>query len=476
MLTLYQMPRAWGIPNLSPPCAKLETWLRIAEIPYAIGPFDVSRAPKGKLPYVEDAQGVNGDATLLLDRLKQRYGVNPDAHLTPEELAVGTAFRRMLKEDFYWAMVYFRWIWILMLTASVWATAPQDEPIVKVVEKVRPAVVNIYTERIIEQQVNDPFDIYMDRFFGGGMARGNRIVQTPIRNLGSGLIVRPDGYIVTNQHVVSRAAKLKIRVTLADGRDLEAKLMRDDDLLDLALIKVESPRPLASLDLEKISPNLLGQTVLVIGNPVGYESSVSSGILSAKDRTLTIGDLTMEGLLQTDAAINPGNSGGPLVDGEGNLVGLSSAKMSMAQNMPVESLGFAISGERVKRFVEDAIAIVEGKKAPPAERSSAIVLQERFGLELQNCAPDLSTQLGFAGRPGLLVTKVEKGSPAEVAGIGKGMLIVGLGNVPARTLEELPRTVRQLKGGEEVRVTILGATRQGNFIALRSGAVMLKAR
>jgi len=361
-------------------------------------------------------------------------------------------------------------------TASGRAVSPQEEPIVKAVEKVRPAVVNIYTERIVEQQVADPFDAYMNQFFGGGMARGNRILQTPVRNLGSGVIIRPDGYIVTNQHVASRADKLKIRVTLANGKDYEAKLLRDDDLQDLALIKVESTEPLPYLDLEKISPNLLGQTVLVLGNPIGYESSVSAGILSAKDRTLTIGDLTMEGLLQTDAAINPGNSGGPLVDLEGNLVGLSSAKMSVAQNLPVESIGFAIPAERVKRFIEDAIAIVEGKKAAPPERSAAVVLKEKFGLSLKDLAPQDSVQLGYAGRQGLLVTGVENGSPAEVAGIQKGMLIVGLGSVPCRSLDELPRSVRQLKGGEDVRVTVLGATRQGNFVALRSGAVVLKAR
>jgi S1-C subfamily serine protease len=263
---------------------------------------------------------------------------------------------------------------------------------------------------------------------------------------------------------------------LANGKDYEAKLLRDDDLQDLALIKVESPEPLPYLDLEKISPNLLGQTVLVLGNPIGYESSVSAGILSAKDRTLTIGDLTMEGLLQTDAAINPGNSGGPLVDLEGNLVGLSSAKMSVAQNLPVESIGFAIPAERVKRFLEDAIAIVEGKKAPPPERSAAVVLKEKFGLDLKDLAPQDSVHLGYAGRQGLLVTAVEKGSPGENAGIQKGMLIVGLGSVPCRSLDELPRSVRQLKGGEDVRVTVLGATRQGNFVALRSGAVILKAR
>jgi S1-C subfamily serine protease len=354
--------------------------------------------------------------------------------------------------------------------------SPQEEPIVKAVDKVRPAVVNINTERIITQEVRDPRDIFFERYFGGGVSRGNRILETPVQNLGSGAIISPDGYIVTNQHVVDKTAKLKIKVTLADGTDTEATLLRDDDLLDLALIKIEAPTPLPYLNMEKLSPNLLGQTVLVLGNPVGYESSVSAGILSAKDRTLRIGDLTMEGLLQTDAAINPGNSGGPLVDVEGNLVGLSSAKMAIAQNLPVESIGFAIPGERVKRWVEEAISIVEGKIKAPVTRSAAVVLKEKFGLSLKDLTPQESLQFGYAGRLGLLVAGVDKGSPAEEAGIQKGMLIVGLGSVPCRSLGELPRSVRQLKGGENVRVTVLGATPQGNFVAMRSGTVELKAR
>ena len=373
-------------------------------------------------------------------------------------------------------MRLFRWFFLFSYAIPVFAVAPHEEPIVKAVEKVRPAVVNINTERIVTQEVRDPRDVFFERYFGGGVTRGNRILATPIKNLGSGAIVSPNGYIITNQHVVERAAKLKIMVTLADGKDTEAVLLRDDDLLDLALIKIESPEPLPYLSLEKLSPNLLGQTVLVLGNPVGYESSVSAGILSAKDRTLTIGDLTMEGLLQTDAAINPGNSGGPLVDVEGNLVGLSSAKMSIAENLPVESIGFAIPAERVKQWVGEAIAVVEGKIKPPVQRSAGVALKEKFGLQLRDCTPNESLQLGYQGRIGLLVTAVEKGSPASRAGIQEGMLVVGLGQVPARTLDELPRSVRQLKEGEEVLVTVVGAIKQGNFIALRSGAVKLKAR
>jgi len=295
-------------------------------------------------------------------------------------------------------MKCFGWFLMAMASASAFAIAPQDEPIVKAVEKVRPAVVNIYTEGVVTQEVRDPRDVFFERYFGGGMSRGNRILQTPVRNLGSGLIVSADGYIITNQHVANREVNPKIRVTLVNGKDYEATLLRDDDLQDLALLKVNTKEPLPFLSLEKLSPNLLGQTVLVLGNPIGYENSVSAGILSAKDRTLTIGDLTMEGLLQTDAAINPGNSGGPLVDAEGDLVGLSSAKMSVAQNLPVESIGFAIPGERVKRWVEEAIAIVEGKIKPPPERSAAVALKEKFGLELKDLNPNDSLGGGDGAR------------------------------------------------------------------------------
>ncbi|NBU72999.1 MAG: hypothetical protein EBS53_16425, partial [Bacteroidetes bacterium] len=114
----------------------------------------------------------------------------------------------------------FGWLLVVLICASSYAVPPQDEPIVKAVDKVRPAVVNIYTEGVVTQEVRDPRDIFFERYFGGGMSRGNRILQTPVRNLGSGLIVSPDGYIVTNQHVANREANPKIRVTLVNSARL----------------------------------------------------------------------------------------------------------------------------------------------------------------------------------------------------------------------------------------------------------------
>jgi len=348
---------------------------------------------------------------------------------------------------------------------------PEDEPIVQVVKAVRPAVVNIYTEAVENRRVVDPMDAFFEQFYG--FSRGGRIVQVPLRSLGSGLIIGPQGYIVTNQHVLARAKDAKIKVTLADGTDFEAKLLREDEDLDLALIRIERKEPFPALDVNQLSPNLLGQTVVAIGNPVGYESSVSQGILSAKDRSLTIEDITYDSLLQTDAAINPGNSGGPLVDIAGRLVGINSAKLGRAG---VDNIGFAIPGERVRAFVTDAVAIAEGKKPAPPPVSLTKIIQERLGLSLQELDADLAATFNFRPGSGLIVVRVDKDGPAEKAGIQRGMLVTGIGAYRVRTEDDIPRNVQRLKAGEKIKITLSLLIRNQNFLATRSAAVELTAR
>lgn len=364
---------------------------------------------------------------------------------------------------------------LLCLTSFVYAMEPSEEPTVVVVQKLRPAVVNIYTERFVEQSVIDPMDEFYERFFGGGWARGNRIVRTPVRNLGSGLLVSPKGYIVTNHHVVEKASD-KVKISLSDGKTFDAKLLRTDPDLDLSLIKIESDTPLPYYDITKLSPNYLGQTVIAIGNPVGYESSVSRGILSAKDRTLIIGGLTMEGLLQTDAAINPGNSGGPLVDINGNFVGLNTAKMAATKDIVIENIGFAVPGERVKIFVEDSIAISEGLKPAPPEVSLTNILQEKFGLHLQSLTQELSGALGYRQTRGLLISDVDPSSPADAAGIEQGMLLVGVGPKRVHTEDDLPRDLTRVKKGDQVRMTFVILKNQDHFVIQRAASIVLTAR
>src|SRR2546429_5728634 len=189
---------------------------------------------------------------------------------------------------------------------------PASEPAVLAVAKVLPAVVNINTERVVRRTVRDPFEDFYAQFFGYNRVRPREIRQT-LQSLGSGFIIDPGGYIVTNQHVVERAADLKIHVTTNDGKTYNAHYIAGDDKTDLAFIKIDAQTDFPFINLDNISPNLLGETVIVVGNAVGYGSSISRGILSAVKRTITVDNIEYKNLVQTDAAINPGHSGGSLV-------------------------------------------------------------------------------------------------------------------------------------------------------------------
>src|ERR1041385_4752439 len=204
---------------------------------------------------------------------------------------------------------------------------PAAEPAVLAVAKVLPAVVNINTERVVRRTVRDPIEDFYAQFFGYYRGRPREIRQT-LQSLGSGFIVDPQGYIVTNQHVVERAADLKIKVTTNDGKTYSAHYITGDDKKDLAFIKIDAKGPFPFINLDNISPNLLGETVIVVGNAVGYGSSISRGVLSAVKRNITVDNTEYKDLVQTDAAINPGNSGGPVIDLSARLVGISSAKMA----------------------------------------------------------------------------------------------------------------------------------------------------
>src|SRR3954467_1506673 len=243
---------------------------------------------------------------------------------------------------------------------------PAAEPAVIAVAKVLPAVVNINTERIVRRTVRDPFDDFYSQFFSNYQRRPREIRQT-LQSLGSGFIVDGAGYIVTNEHVVERAADLKIQVITNDNKTFNAHYITGDAKKDLAFIKIDSKDAFPFISLGNISPNLLGQTVIVVGNAVGYGSSISRGVLSAVKRDITIDNVDYKNLIQTDAAINPGNSGGPVIDLGGRLVGLSSAKMAFTpQGVPTQGLGFAMPEEVVRDTVASFRKFADKQpKAPP---------------------------------------------------------------------------------------------------------------
>ena len=326
------------------------------------------------------------------------------------------------------------------------------------VGKVLPAVVNINTERVVRRRVRDPFEDFAAQFFGNYRSQPREIRQT-LQSLGSGFIIDPAGYIVTNEHVVQRAADLKIEVTMNDGKIYNARYITGDEKKDLALIKIEAKADFPFIDLNNISPNLLGQTVLVVGNALGYGSSISRGILSGTKRDITIDDTEYKNLLQTDAAINPGNSGGPVIDLSGKLVGVSSAKLAFTpQGIPTQGLGFAIPADTVRdivaRFREVAKNQPEPKAKSPEPSEPATNAQRLFGMQLQNLTSDLTDALGYAPGKGVLISAVEPDSPADRAGIQRGLVIYRIGRYNVTSIKQVEGLLARAGSGSEVDFTV----------------------
>src|SRR6184192_4038343 len=292
---------------------------------------------------------------------------------------------------------------------------PASEPAVLAVAKVLPAVVNINTERMVKRTVRDPFEDFYAQFFGYNRVRPRQVRQT-LQSLGSGFIIDPAGYIVTNKHVVERAADLKIHVTTNDGKTHDARYIAGDEKTDLAFIKIEARSAFPFINLDDISPNLLGETVIVVGNAVGYGSSISRGVLSAVKRNITVDDTEYKDLLQTDAAINPGNSGGPVIDLSGRLVGVASAKMAFTpQGVPTQGLGFAIPADVVRdsvnRFKKMAQKRATTKSSAATSETSISRAENLFGMQLQDLSQELSEALGYVRSQGVLIAAVEPQSP-----------------------------------------------------------------
>src|SRR6516225_9847631 len=335
---------------------------------------------------------------------------------------------------------------------------PASEPAVLAVAKVLPAVVNINTERIVRRTVRDPLEDLYAQFFGYNRVRPREIRQT-LQSLGSGFIIDPAGYIVTNQHVVERAADLKIHVTTNDGKTYNAHYIAGDDKTDLAFIKIDAQSAFPFISLDNISPNLLGQTVIVVGNAVGYGSSISRGVLSAVKRNITVDDTEYKGLVQTDAAINPGNSGGPVIDLSGRLVGIASAKMAFTpQGVPTQGLGFAIPAnvvrDSVNRFKQVAMKQARPKGSPaPAEPGSSRA-EKLFGMQLQDLTSELSEALGYLRGRGVLIAAVEPESPADDAGIKRGMVLYRVNTSTVSSVREVDDALRGAESGANVEFTI----------------------
>jgi serine protease Do len=366
-------------------------------------------------------------------------------------------------------------IWVVLVAGCAFALTrptsclaqadPAAEPAVLAVAKVLPAVVNINTERMVRRTVRDPIEDFYAQFFGYYRGRPREIRQT-LQSLGSGFIVDPAGYIVTNQHVVERAADLKIQVTSNNGKTYSAHYITGDDKKDLAFIKIDSKDSFPFINLDNISPNLLGETVLVVGNAVGYGSSISRGVLSATKRDIAIDNIEYKDLVQTDAAINPGNSGGPVIDISGRLVGISSAKMAFTpQGVPTQGLGFAIPADvvrdSVKNFKEFAEKHPEGKNQPASgEETSTSHAERMFGMQLQDLNEELTDALGLEPGRGVLISAVEPNSPADHVGIERGLVIYRVGKHDVNSVKDVENLLGRAGSGTSVDL-VVGVVRAG---------------
>jgi len=370
-------------------------------------------------------------------------------------------------------------VFVLARSTSSFAQAdPAAEPAVLAIAKVLPAVVNINTERVVRRTVRDPIEDFYAQFFGYYRGRTREIRQT-LQSLGSGFIVDPAGYIVTNQHVVQRAADLKIQVTTNNSKTYSAHYITGDDKKDLAFIKIDSKDSFPFINLDNISPNLLGETVLVVGNAVGYGSSISRGVLSATKRDISIDNVDYKNLVQTDAAINPGNSGGPVIDISGRLVGISSAKMAFTpQGVPTQGLGFAIPADVVRDSVKNFKTFAEkhpgGKNQPAAEETSTSNAERMFGMQLQDLNEELTDALGYEPGRGVLISAVEPNSPADQAGIERGLMIYRVGKHDVSSIKDVENLLGRANSGTSVDFAV-GVVRAGGA-GQRVETVTLAAR
>jgi len=374
------------------------------------------------------------------------------------------------------ALVVAATLTLVRSTSCLAQADPAAEPAVLAVAKVLPAVVNINTERVVRRTVRDPIEDFYAQFFGYYRGRPREIRQT-LQSLGSGFIVDPAGYIVTNQHVVARAADLKIQVTTNNGKTYNAHYITGDDKTDLAFIKIDSKDSFPFISLDNISPNLLGETVLVVGNAVGYGSSISRGVLSATKRDISIENMEYKNLVQTDAAINPGNSGGPVIDISGRLVGISSAKMAFTpQGVPTQGLGFAIPADVVRESVKNFKTFAEkhpGGKNQPAVDETANA-ERMFGMQLQDLNEELTDALGYEPGQGVLISAVEPSSPADQAGVERGLVIYRVGKHDVNSVKDIENLLGRASSGTSVDFTV-GVVRAGGA-GKRLESVTLAAR
>ena len=362
-------------------------------------------------------------------------------------------------------------ILIIFLFGSVtWAENDNRRtPIVKAVERVGASVVNINTEEVAPA-VRNPFRDSRNPFFDHFFKEFFPSRDNNRRSLGSGVIIHPEGYILTNEHVVSKATIIK--VTLIDKREFDARLVGADIKSDLAVIKIETNENLPHISLGRSDDLMIGETVIAIGNPFGLQHTVTTGIISALHRSIKGGENRVyRGFIQLDASINPGNSGGPLLNIEGSLIGINTAIFKQA-----EGIGFAIPINKAKRIINDLIRY--GK-----------VRRGWLGVSVQSITKEMLSFFNIERVRGVVVTHIMERSPGARAGLKQGDVILSLENIEVNDKTDyservstypLGNTINMgiLRGGKvesvSLKVSLLPASRVADYVKIWLGFTVNK--
>ncbi len=319
---------------------------------------------------------------------------------------------------------------IAIIEATPHTTAPASYA--DAVQVAAPAIVNIYTTKVVTEK--NPYfdDQLLKRFFGNLLVPRHRLE----RSLGSGVIISQEGYLLSNYHVVENADE--ILVALQDGRTTEAQLVGGDPDTDLAVLKITLDQ-LPAITLGHSEKLRVGDIAMAIGNPFGVGQTVTLGIISATGRS-DLGITTFENFIQTDAAINPGNSGGGLINAYGELIGINTAIFSRSGGS--QGIGFAIPIHVARATMEQIIA-------------QGYIPRGWLGFDTQNLTPQLLETFNQANLNGVLINRVYRNSPAHAAGIRPGDVLIELDGKPVRESRQLYREVIQLPPNSEVTLKVL---------------------
>ncbi len=346
-------------------------------------------------------------------------------------------------------------LWQLIPASEARASAAVDQTITPpgapasfadVIAAVKPAVVNISTSMKMAQPFDNaapnmpfspgsPFEDFLRRFFERQSYRTSQSAAPIVEGMGSGFIIAPDGYVVTNNHVIEGADE--IAVTLDDGTKHEAVLVGTDPKTDLALLKIETENPLPYARFGESDTTRVGDWVIAIGNPFGLGGTATTGIVSARGRDIQSGPF--DDFLQIDVPINRGNSGGPLFDLKGQVVGINAAIFS--PNGGNVGIGFAIPADQAEPVIEQL-------------RTTGHVDRGWLGVQIQAVTEDIAEGLGLDNEHGALVASVEPGSPAEKAGLLSGDVIVGFEGEEVLRLKDLTRKVAESGPQSKVQVEV----------------------